>query len=89
MRRFLKHAAHSRTRLFLPVVEYGLTEFAVSVRQIAPRPVIKLLGPLRSRRRTRGGILDSPELPVSSRGADEDPMLEQESAALVARLICI
>ena len=35
MRRFLKHAALSRTRLFVPVVEYGLTEFAVTVRQIA------------------------------------------------------
>ncbi len=35
MRRFLKHAAHSRTRLFVPVVEYGLIEFAVTVRQIA------------------------------------------------------
>ncbi len=34
MRRFLKHAAHSRTRLFVPVVEYGLTELAVTVRQI-------------------------------------------------------
>src|SRR6266550_2757561 len=37
MRRFLKHAAHSRTRLFVPVVEYGLTEFAVTVRQIIPK----------------------------------------------------
>ena len=44
MRRFLKHAAHSRTRLFVPVVEYGLTEFAVTVRHIAPRPMIKAVG---------------------------------------------
>jgi len=50
MRRFLKHAAHSRTRLFVPVVEYGLTEFAVTVRQITTRPRINLWSNLRLNR---------------------------------------
>ncbi len=50
MRRFLKHAAHSRTRLFVPVVEYGLTEFTVTVRQITPRPMINLWRNLRLNR---------------------------------------
>ena len=48
MRRFLKHAAHSRT--FVPVVEYGLAEFAVTVRQITTRPMINLWSNLRLNR---------------------------------------
>ena len=50
MRRFSKHAAHRRTRLFAPVVEYGLTELAVTVRQITTRPRINLWSNLRLNR---------------------------------------
>jgi hypothetical protein len=87
MRTFLKPARHSRTRLFVPVVEYGLTEFAVTVRQVEPKPHVPQLslpGALRLNRRTLGGILGSPEQrPVSSREGDEDMTLQQERAALV------
>lgn len=50
MRRFLKHAAQSRTRLVVPVVEYGLAEFAVTVRQVTTRPMINLWSNLRLNR---------------------------------------
>jgi len=84
MRSFLKQAAHRRTRLFVPVVEYGLTELAVTVRQIAPRPVINFRGTLRLNRRMHGRILDWAELSsVSSQRRDRPHALARTRVALV------
>ena len=89
MRKFLNRARHNQMRLFLPVIEYGLTEFAVTVRQISSKPSVNLRGTLRLSRRTQGGILGSPELqPVSSRSDGRVPTFQRERGALVARLIC-
>ena len=44
MRNFLKHAQHDQTRLLVPVVEYGLSEFTVSVRQIVVQTAFKSSG---------------------------------------------
>ena len=48
MREVSKQTRKNGMRLFLPVVEYGLTEFAVSVQQIASRPSVNAV-PLLSR----------------------------------------
>jgi len=83
MRRFLKHAAHRRTRLFVPVVEYGLTEFAVTVRQIAPPSVINLRSILRLNRRSMEKSWTRRNYDrFRPRGAT-DPTLQQKRAALV------
>jgi len=75
-------------RLFVPVVEYGLTEFAVSVQQIASKPSVNLQGTLRLSRTTRGGILESTELqPVLSRMGDQGPTILEERGAVTAGLI--
>jgi len=89
MREFLNQAGAKRTRLFIPVVEFGLTEFTISVRQIVSKPHLNLRGTFRLSRGTQGGVLGSPELqPVSSRRGGRVPTLQRERGALVARLIC-
>ena len=89
MRELSKQIRKNGMRLFVPVVEYGLTEFAVSVQQIASRLSVDLQGTLRLSRTTRGGILDSTELqPVLSRMGDQGPTLQEERGAVTASLIC-
>ena len=88
MRQFLNRARHNQMRLFLPVVEYGLTEFAVTVRHIAPKRSVHHRGTFRLSRRTLGGNFDwlEPRPDPSWRG-DEGPALRQQRGVRVPRFI--
>ena len=89
MTKFLKHDGPNLMRLFVPVVEHGVTEFAVTVRQIASKPLANFRSTRRQSPRTFGGILGSPEpQPVSLRRADQSLTLRKKRVAMVARVTC-